>query len=360
MRVVKKVSTVLLCVIMFFSLFLGFAMLMVTRTVSDNSILAVRTVTPGFKENMYGSVQNTLKNKLVSLTDAVKWDDISDVITEQNIREALPGAIVSVTDRLLGGESDKWTYQNDALKTRIDDLLRAYTQEYELEYKQADSDGVYQNICTIITSEMEVIPQMYIYAASPAIVKVRKLCALWYIPMIVYVLSVAGVAVIGRHHVKRSIYNLVLPSYLAMFGVLSVSHLMYKKDYLANVVIGNRNFQHLLRSIYNSVLSDIRQISLVLSVMLLIMGIVISVVLAVKDERRRYRQNVRRRLRHESGDGNEFSDINTDTQIGQDTLEIVNKIGNGDAEKSSADEDLDSFAERIYDIEKDLEKDKTE
>ncbi len=279
-RALRKILTAVLCVVMFLSLVTGIVAAMMNSTLKDSSSLVIDVVNAEYNDILYRSLTEELEKKMALVV--IKPEDISDIITEELVQDVAPVSTGSLINRLFGGDDDIWEYKSDELRARIDELLVNYAAQMGIEYEEGSGDQVYEMICDVVSSEMNVIPQAYISKVAPFVVKLGKLCSYWYVPVIVYAVCVIAVLLIGRKRIKNAIYNAVLPSYFATFTVFAVSAVLYSKDYLAKTIIKNEAFQHLLRQIYNSVLLNIRNTATTLSVVFVLMAVVVILAMVIE------------------------------------------------------------------------------
>jgi len=279
----KKAGTVVLCILMFLSLALSVASAIVNSTLKDSSELVIDTVDSEYTDILYDSVCSKLQRKMALVV--IKPEDISDIITKDVVIDAAPISTASVLNRLFGKEDKPWEYKSEELYTRIGELLEAYAAEMEIEYEDGSVDQVYELICKTVSDEVNVIPQSYISKVSPLFVKLGKICSLWYIPVIVYVICTAAVILLGKRNIKNAVYNAVIPSFFATFTIYAASAILYSKDYLAKTIIKNEAFQHFLRQVYNSVLLNLKTTAIALSTLFVLMGIVVIIAMIVESVR---------------------------------------------------------------------------
>lgn len=288
-RIIRKIAIALLCVIIFFSGVAGLAMVIVNNTLSSAGTLGLSVADSQYCDEVYNSVRETLEKRMALV--AITLDDISDIITEEAIKDAAPEAAAMMSHRMLGVDTVEWRYESDELRLRIEEKLLAYAEANGIEYEDGSAEQVYEMVCDAVSAELNIVPQSYVAKVAPLFVKVKDLCALWYIPMAVAGLALVGVVLLGRRRVKSTVYNLMLPLYFSAFVVYCVSAILYSKDYLAKTVLGNSALQYYIRGIYNAVLSEMKQVSGGFTLVWIVVAIVITVAIAVDKSKRKRRHH---------------------------------------------------------------------
>jgi len=261
-KIAKAVGTVALCLVMFVSLTALTVLATVNATLADPEALGTRLIDGELEMAVCTSVRSALEREM--MRTEIRYSDIADVVTDDAVKERLPEAVSALTSGLFG-EKSEWRYEDEALLERVRSYNKDYAVKYGIEYSESDTEAVYSMITDTITSEMQVRAQVYAVKAAPIMAKVKRLCGLWFIPLLVYAAAAAGVIVIDRRRMRNALHNAMMPTYFGFFTVFVVSALMYSRDYLAKTVLGNRAFQYFLRQLWNTVLGDMRTVSLVLT-----------------------------------------------------------------------------------------------
>ena len=293
----RNIVSIFLAVLMFVSLAMGITMLMVNKIVEDVPSLGIRIVDNEYNKKMYESVYKSLENKMALV--AIKPEDISDVLTEEIIKNNTMDAVVSVMNQIFSGDNADWEFKDENLREKIDALLKEYAASAGIEYEDGSSDKVYDMVCDTVTSELRIIPQSYLSKLEPIAKKIQSVCSYWIFPLILYAVCAGGILFLDRKNIKGAVYNAVLPSYFAMFTVFAGSALLYSKDYLAKTVLSDGMFQYFIRQVYNTVLYDIRQVSLILTILFLVMAVVIIIALAAKKRHHKHHRGHHSKRRSE-------------------------------------------------------------
>lgn len=284
-RTLKKILTAVLCVCMFFTLTAGLVTLIAHRIVDSGTALGVRVIDSEYYEKVYDAVYASLEREMALVV--IQPEDISDIITEDLIRENAPVAASALLRHIFDGAERDWEFESDALYERIDSYLSEYSAEAGIEYAEGSADQVYGMICDTVTAELKIVPDAVSHKAGAIVAKVRYVCGFWWLPMLLYVCFAAAVIYLGKRHMKNAAYNVVLPSYLASFTVFAAAAVLYSKDYFATTVLDDGILQHMIRQLYLTALGDVRNTAGAIAALLLIMGIVLSFAIALKGKRKR-------------------------------------------------------------------------
>lgn len=269
MRIVRRIASVLLCLVMLDTLAVGIVMLAVRGAVSGLS--AADAVDDGYTELLYGELYEALEKKTALVV--VKVEDISDIITEENVREEAVAASEAVICALLGRDGAEWHYENEALYERVLSVLTAYADESGIEYENGSAETVYTALCDTVTKELEVLPIGYAEKLSPAICALMRLCDAWYIPISTYIICTLCLLLIGRRYLRGALYDAALTSFVSAFAVSCCTSILYAKDYLAETVLDDGVLGYFLRNGFNSVMRDVRTISLIPTTVFGVLGI---------------------------------------------------------------------------------------
>lgn len=269
MRIVRRIASVLLCLVMLVALAAGDIMLAVREAVSGLS--AADTVDDGYTELLYGELYETLEKKTALVV--VKVGDISDIITEENVRDEAVAASEAVICALLGRDGAEWRYENEELYERVLSVLTDYAAANGIEYEEGSAETVYTALCDTVTEELEALPIGYAEKLSPAIRGLMRLCDAWYIPISTYVICALCLLLIGRKYIRGALYDAALTSFVSAFAVSCCTSILYAKDYLAATVLDDGVLGYFLRSGFNSVMYDVRTLSLIPTAVFGVLGI---------------------------------------------------------------------------------------
>lgn len=261
MKIVRRIVSVLLCFVMLAALAAGVTMLLVRRAVSG--ISAAEAVDDGYAELLYDEVYAALEKKTALVV--VKTDDISDIITEENVRTEAVAATEAVLDAMLGGDGAEWHYENEELYERVLSVLTDYAVAHGIEYEDGSAETVYTALCDTVTEELWAVSPDYAAGISPVICGLLRLCGMWYIPLGIYIICMLCVLPLGGKNVRGALYNVALASFVSVFAVACCTSILYGKDYLAETVLDNAVLLYFLRRIFNSVLYDVKTSAVILT-----------------------------------------------------------------------------------------------
>lgn len=288
-RVLRKIVTALLCIVIFISSVVGLVTMIIDDVLAPTGKIGLVVADFEYGDKMYDTVCEKLEENMALV--AITMDDISDIISEDEIRRAVPEASVFLAKRLLGVSTEEWKYENEDLRALIGEKLDAYAKANDIEYKEGSADEVYEMICGTVSAELNVVTQSYVEKVSPIFAKVRSICEYWMVFIILFLVSLAVVLIIGRRHIKKAIYNVMFPTYFAAFAVYVTSAILYSKDYLAKTILKGM-LQHYIRGVYNTILSDLKQVS-GFFVILCIITTVLIIIAIVTDCNKKHRHHKR-------------------------------------------------------------------
>lgn len=284
-RILKKIATAILAVIMFASLAAGLFMGILNKTADDSISVSLKISDFGYSDKVYDAIYDSLERKMALVV--ISPEDISDIITKSVINEEAHKGAASLTDCIFGKEGVEYAYENDALFERIRTLLETYAAENHIEFEEGSAEAVYEMVCDTVTAEVRVLSPIYTEKLYTYTSKAVPMLELWWIPFAVWVLCGAGIVLLGLPHKRRTLYNILLPTYLGAFAVFAASVILYYKDYLGHTVLGGGALMPYMQGLYRAVLGNMWQSSLVISSILFAAGMLASIILsAVKRKKK--------------------------------------------------------------------------
>lgn len=286
MKILKTSVSVLLLVLMFFSLAVGLILAVPQSVMIDPVGLSERITDSAYCAQMYQNIYASL-DTITGLT-VFEASDLKEVLTEVTVRTESPKALQAAFSYMKDG-GVLYSYQSETLLAEIETLLQTYAQDNHVEYNPDSAKEVYDMICECITAEMMVVPQTYMQTLSGPVQKIVKIVTWWFVPFVLFVLCSVGVLLLGRRRIFKTLYYLMIPTYFAPFTVFVAAFAVYKKDYLQKTVLGNTMLQSVLRSTFNVVLENLWQAALVVTIVAAVALIAVIVLLLYK---RRGRQSM--------------------------------------------------------------------
>lgn len=298
MKVVKRIISVVLAIVIFLSIIAMTLLEVANQVLSSPENLAYNVIEDEYAGTLYNEVYNDL-NGFLSLV-VIQTKDFEDVLTEDLIRmEGLKALTVTLT-KTFGGETDEYVFESSELLSRIDERLDLYSKEYGIEYEDGAAEDVYKLITEKVTGRLRVISDSYVGIIAPYALKLERVSNFWYLPLLLALVCFAGMIVLELKKLRTALYTAVLPCYLASFTTLAFSFIMLKKDYLANVVLAEGTFKYACHRVYDIAFGYLKNISLMLTVLFLVSAIVIiALIFILPDRKDRHHSQRRRALENE-------------------------------------------------------------
>ena len=170
---------------------------------------------PGCKNATLKTVGSTLgirESRHILGDYVLQVDDLlNGVVTDDAVKARLPEAVTALTAEMLG-KSEPWHYEDAALLEKVRSYNKAYAEENDIEYVDADTEAVYSMITDTITSEMQVRAQVYVAKAVPLMAKAKHIFTHWKLVMLTHRVLFANVlkAVALTFRVAQKAYGLTL------------------------------------------------------------------------------------------------------------------------------------------------------
>lgn len=284
-RILRRIATGILGVIIFVSFFAGLLWMLVDREVKNSGQLSVKLADTAFTTAVYESFEKSLERNMALV--AIKPEDISHILTKEELSDEIPRGVDVLTSCLMGKPHLDYKYENEELLAEIARLLQAYADEHGVEFEEGSAEAVYGMVCDTVTAEVQLLSPKYADKIHGVTSKLAPYLGMWYVPFAVWALSIAGVLVIGRRRILNAVYNVILPTYLGSFTAFGAIFILHSKDYLANTVLGGTTLQLYLQGLYSGMLEGMRNASCFISLSLLIMGIIVSVALGMQHRDRK-------------------------------------------------------------------------
>lgn len=284
MKNVKKAVTFLFALTIIVSVFFGIVTFSVRSELRSASVLAVKIADDEYMDALCSRVNESVKRKLALVV--ITPEQLASYLDAAALRDEAVTALSSTVNCVFGNDFETYEYKNSDLRSTVESVLREYSEENEVVFADDSVDKVYDMLCETITDELRVVPEKYATKAAKYAAKIDAVCELFFAFLPLYAISVAVILILGRRRMRGALYNVLLPSYLGAFFAFAVSSVLISKDYLSATILKNETFQHVLRSVYRYVLSDMKQLSLVLTLAFAASSAVIIVTLSVKRHRR--------------------------------------------------------------------------
>ena len=258
-RFFRNIVTVILGVLIFVSFFGGLLWMLVDREVKNSGQLCVEIADTAFTSAVYESFEKSLERNMALV--AIKPEDISHILTKAELTNEVPRGVDWLTGCLMGKPHLDYKYENEELLAQIKVLLQAYADEHNVEFEEGSAEAVYGMVCDTVTAEVQLLSPKYAEKVHGVTSKLVPYLGMWYLPIAVWAVCVAGVLVIGRRRILNAVYNVILPTYLGSFTVFAAVYILYSKDYLANTVLGGTTLQLYLQRLYSGMFEGMRNAS---------------------------------------------------------------------------------------------------
>lgn len=279
MKIMKTVLSVILAILIFISVACSIVLQQINHFIGDYQALYGRIFDAKYNYYVYNKVYTSLGDHMSLIV--IRPDDISDILTRDEIEENASYALKSVLTAAFTGETSDWSYENEDLHAEITALLYDYAEKENIEYEEGSDDSVYEMICETITGNLKVLADKYTTRLYAYVHKIESISSLWYYFVILYAVCVLCILLLERKTLKNAFYNIALPSYLGAFSVFVVAAIMYSKDYLSNTVLSDLSLQHFVQQIYNTALYDVRTASLVVTVSFVVLSVAAIVIISL-------------------------------------------------------------------------------
>lgn len=289
MKTLRKIASVFLCVVIFLSLTVAVASALVQRFIGRPEALAARIADDEYVDMLYGKVYESVKYRMaltVLNTDDIICEESSEpgVITKEVLKSNAASVLASSLSVAFGkSESAEQKYEDVELFERIDSYLTSYAKEAGIEYTEGSSEQVYEMITSEVTSNLRVFPDMYTSKLSGKTAALSKYAGIISpAAFALYAIASLSLLLLNLKNKIGAMHSWSLGSYLASFTLLGASAAFLYEDYMSKTVLTGETAGLVLKKIYDAVFRDLLYVSLILTAVFLVIGIV-SVVLSIKN-----------------------------------------------------------------------------
>lgn len=284
MKVVKRIISVILAIIVFLSIIAMTCLEVVNQVVSSPENMANKIIDDKYVDYLNKEIYGDL-DKSLSLV-IIKSKDFEDIITKDFLRTEGLDALTTTLSCMFGLCEESYSFESKAIKERIEERLELYAQEFDIEYVDGSSDEVYELITDRIELRLSVVSDSYTELVAPYAQKAGMLSSYWYLPLVLAIFCFAIMIVLELKRIRTALYTAVLPCFLGSFTTLAFSVIMLNKNYLAKIVLSDGAFKYMIQKFYSAVFSTMKDISLMLSILFLVSAIVIIALIFILPDRK--------------------------------------------------------------------------
>lgn len=259
-----------LAVLLLISAAVSVMMTAATAEMSRLPDMCEKIVDDDYVEKMSVAVTARLRTTLA--LSALTPEDITDMFDAETVRREAVSALGCTISAAYGSDDSGYTFDSEALHGRIEEKLRAYADEHNVAYDDADAAETYTAVCTAVSTEFSVLSAKYTAKIAPTVAKLLRVLDLFYIPIIATVVLSAAIVITCRKKMLRAVLTVLHPLYFAAFIPCVLFALLKHRDYLSNTVITEGTLSTLVHRTYSLICGD-------MSLMMLIITIILAVAL---------------------------------------------------------------------------------
>ena len=279
MKVIKKTLSAILCIILFCAtLFASFATPL-KHSLYELSFYTKTIINDEFIAELKSHISEIIYNQV--LLYEIDDKKVSERISADDLKKLSQANITAVVSSVIYGTEYKLeNYENDDIRTCIEEDLQNFAKANDIEVADGVVDETYTAICNTVTVNTAIFSQSYIKHV-PKVDSYLRILDYWYIGIIVAVLSIAGIVLLNLKKINSALYSLCTASWLgsALVFIPAVMLAIYNFPARLSMAIGPMKF--FINTVFYGILNNVLWVSGTFFILSCI-GIALAIILSLK------------------------------------------------------------------------------